>query len=101
VFCDVSGNYFKPDSITTKACLAARKAGFQNVGIHTLRHSHGSQLLSKGEPLPAVSKRLGHSSVATTANIYAHALPKDDQKVAETWDTLMRSAMERKPTEIC
>ena len=49
VFRDVAGNYFKPDSITAKACLAARKAGFQNVGIHTLRHSHGSQLLSKRE----------------------------------------------------
>lgn len=98
VFCDVAGAYLKPDSITAKACLAARKAGFQNVSIHTLRHSHGSQLISSGKPLPAVSERLGHSSVATTMKIYAHALPKEDQKVAETWDAMMRLAMERKPT---
>lgn len=100
VFCDVAGNYFKPDSVTAKACLAARRAGFHKVGVHTLRHSHGSQLLSKGVPLPTVSKRLGHSSVATTAKIYAHALPKDDILAADLWDVCMRSAMEKKPTEI-
>ncbi len=75
-------------------------AGFQGVGIHTLRHSHGSQLLSKGVPLPAVSKRLGHSSVATTARIYAHALPKDDITAAEVWDTSMRAATEAKPSRV-
>jgi len=100
VFCDVAGNYLKPDSITAKACLAAQKAGFQNVGIHTLRHSHASQLLSKGRSTTSVSKRLGHSSVATTEKIYAHALPKDDIEDAETWDTMMRSAMETKPTQV-
>jgi integrase len=72
--------------LTAKACLIARKAGFSNVGIHSLRHSHGSELLSKGVPLPTVSKRLGHSDVYTTARIYAHALPKDDVTAAELWD---------------
>ena len=100
VFCDPSGEYLKPDSITAKACLAARKAGFENVGIHTLRHSHGSELLSKGVPLPTVSKRLGHSSVHTTATVYAHALPKDDIAAAELWDSSIRTAMETKPTEV-
>ena len=92
VFCDPSGEYLKPDSITAQACLAARKAGFKSVGIHTLRHSHGSELLSKGVPLPTVSKRLGHSSVHTTAKIYAHALPKDDITAAEMWDASIRAA---------
>ena len=86
VFCDPAGSYLKPDSVTAKACLIARKAGFSNVGIHSLRHSHGSELLSKGVPLPTVSKRLGHADVYTTAKIYAHALPKDDVTAAELWD---------------
>jgi len=86
VFCDPAGDYLKPDSVTAKACLIAKKAGLKHVGIHTLRHSHGSQLLSKGVPLPTVSKRLGHSNVYTTATIYAHALPKDDITAAEIWD---------------
>jgi hypothetical protein len=89
-------NYVKPDSVTAKACLIARKAGFSNVGIHSLRHSHGSQLLSKGVPLPTVSKRLGHSDVYTTAKIYAHALPKDDVTAAELWDSSVGKAIEAK-----
>jgi integrase len=96
VFCTPEGNYLRPDSITAKACLIARKAGFSNVGIHSLRHSHGSQLLSKGVPLPTVSKRLGHSDVYTTAKIYAHALPKDDVAAAELWDSSVGRALEAK-----
>jgi integrase len=43
-------------------------------------------LLSEGVPLPAVSKRLGHSSVYMTATIYSHALPKDEAAAADVSD---------------
>jgi integrase len=86
VFAASNGEYLKPNSVPAKACLIAKKAGFSNVGIHSLRHSHGSQTLSKGVPLTTVSKRLGHSNVYTTATIYAHALPKDAAAAAELWD---------------
>jgi integrase len=87
VFCNPDGDFLKPDSVTAKACLIARKAGLGvGIGLHTLRHSHASQLLHDGVPLPTVSKRLGHADVYTTAKIYAHALPKDDAAAADTWD---------------
>ncbi|MGH9721917.1 MAG: tyrosine-type recombinase/integrase, partial [Bryobacteraceae bacterium] len=92
VFCDPKGDYLKPDSVTAKASLIARKAGLKNVSFHTLRHSHGSQLLSDGVPLPAVSKRLGHADVYTTAKVYAHALPKDDAAAADAWDARFQKA---------
>lgn len=87
VFCDPAGDYLRPDSVTAKACLIARKAGLKGVGLHSLRHSHGSQLLSAGVPLPAVSRRLGHSSPYVTATIYSHALAKDELAAAEIWDS--------------
>jgi integrase len=37
-------------------------------------------------PIAAVSKRLGHSSVYTTATIYSHALSKDEIAAADIWD---------------
>ena len=87
VFCDPQGNLLKPNNVSSKASLIARRAGLgKGVSMHTLRHSHASQLLSAGVPLPTVSKRLGHTDVHTTASIYSHALPKDDLKAAETWD---------------
>ena len=37
--------------------------------LHLLRHTMASQMLDGGVPLPAVSARLGHSSIRTTAEI--------------------------------
>ena len=39
-----------------------------------------------------VSERLGHSSVATTAKIYAHALRGKDRAAAQVWDDLMQQS---------
>jgi integrase len=91
VFCTPQGNYLNPDSVSSKACLIARKAGFEKgISLHTLRHSHASQLLASGASLPTVSKRLGHTDTHTTASIYSHALPKDDLDAAELWDANFR-----------
>jgi integrase len=93
VFAQPDGNYLKPDSVTAKACLIAKKAGLRSIGMHSLRHSHGSQLLAEGVPLPTVSKRLGHSSVAVTAAIYSHPFTRDEIAAAEIWDKRMRKAI--------
>lgn len=90
IFATPGGNYLKPDTITAKVCLLASKAGLKGVSLHTLRHSHGSQLLSAGVPLPAVSKRLGHSSVYVTATVYSHALSADEVAAADIWDLAVK-----------
>ncbi len=78
--------------MTAKVCLIATKAGMKGIGLHALRHSYGSYLLSQGIPLPAVSKLLGHASVHATANIYSHSLSKDEQAAAGAWDEIARKA---------
>jgi integrase len=66
------------------------KLGFpKGVSLHTLRHTHGSHLLSIGVPLPTFSKRLGHGNRHITATIYSHALEKDEQAPAEAWERAM------------
>ena len=57
----------------------ADKAGLPRLGPHKLRHLSASLALQNGVPLPLVSKRLGHSSVAITASVYSHALTGDEQ----------------------
>jgi integrase len=93
VFATPDGDYLKPDSVTAKVCLLARKIGMPGVSLHTLRHSHGSQLLSKGVPLTTVSKRLGHSGVRVTAEVYSHALGADELAAADIWDQSVGAAM--------
>jgi integrase len=51
-----------------------------------LRHTHTSVLLAGGVPLPAVSARLGHSSIRTTQEIYAHMITGQDQEAARKWE---------------
>ena len=84
VFATVDGNYLKPDSVTAAVCLLARKCGLPGIGLHSLRHTHGSQLLSEGVPLPVVSKRLGHANPSITARVYSHVLPGDEIRAAQT-----------------
>lgn len=53
---------------------------------HMLRHTHATELareyISKGEQInwEYISKRLGHSSVTTTIETYAHLKPEDYKK---------------------
>jgi integrase len=90
VFATPDGNYLKPDSVTAKVSVVARRLGFpKGVSLHTLRHTHGSFLLSLGVPLPTVSKRLGHANTHITATVYSHALEKDEQTSAEVWEKAM------------
>lgn len=45
-----------------------------NFHFHSLRHSHVAYLLAHNVPLYAISKRLGHSNITTTANRYAYLI---------------------------
>lgn len=94
IFATPTGDHLKPDSMTAKVCLLAGKIGLKGASLHTLRHSHGSQLLSAGVTLPTVSKRLGHSSVYVTATVYSHALSKDETAAADIWDATVQTSID-------
>ncbi len=71
-----------------------RKAGIHGVSLHSLRHTHASELLSKGVPIPTVAKRLGHANANITLSIYAHSLEADELAAAKIWDDAMVSVIE-------
>jgi integrase len=89
VFCHPGGYFIRPRTVSKAARRIAAKAGLAGVSLHTMRHSHGSQLLSLGVPLPTVSKRLGHANVHVTATVYSHALPQDEIAAAQIWNDAM------------
>lgn len=93
VFATPEGEYLKPNTVSPAVAELAARVGLKGIGLHSLRHTHGSQLLAASVPLTVVSKRLGHSSVATTANIYAHAFTADEVKAAEVWDARLGEAI--------
>ena len=85
VVCERDGSLLKPDTISATVSRYCRKLKLKGA-LHTLRHSHASQLLANGVPLTDVSARLGHSNVYVTATVYAHALPGRDDEVARIWE---------------
>jgi integrase len=49
-----------------------KKAGLPKIRIHDTRHTYASLLLQAGAPLHYVRDQLGHSSIATTVDLYGH-----------------------------
>jgi integrase len=55
--------------------------------IHDLRHTHASWLLARGVPMLDVSRRLGHSSIATTDAVYSHCAPDAGDAIMAALDS--------------
>lgn len=60
----------------------AAKAGLEPIRVHDLRHSHASLLIEMGFNILMISERLGHKSVQTTWNTYAHLYPDKGKQIA-------------------
>jgi len=66
----------------------------KGASLHTRRHTRGSHLLAAGVPLTDVSKRLGHSSVGITLDLYSQVLPGMQEDAAAKVDAAIRAAIE-------
>lgn len=65
------------------------KTYFPNTSFHSFRHTHASMLLEHGLPIDYVSKRLGHSSIYTTANIYDTITDKREKDAVNAMDAFL------------
>ncbi len=60
-----------------------KKPPFKKIRYHDLRHTAATNLINKGANIHDISKRLGHTDIGTTLNIYGHYLDEADQKIAD------------------
>ena len=77
--------------------------GLRHIRFHDLRHSIATYLLEIGIPITDVSAWLGHSSVQTTAKVYAHVNFGMRMNTAKTLDKIFgysNTAEEDKPLTI-
>ncbi|MDR3348854.1 MAG: site-specific integrase [Acidaminococcales bacterium] len=59
--------------------------------LHKLRHTHATTLLADGDiAIADVSARLGHARISHTLDLYAHARPEQDKKIADKIDGLYK-----------
>jgi integrase len=83
VFRNEDGSPVRPEAATRRFRQLASAAGVRGVRLHDLRHGQASLMLAAGVPLAVVSKRLGHSSTALTADTCSHLLSGVGRQAAE------------------
>ena len=66
------GELMKPGFITQHFGLIRDKNNLKFIRFHDLRHSCATLLYDNGVSLKETQEWLGHSNIATTANIYTH-----------------------------
>jgi integrase len=59
-----------------------RGSGLKKVTLHDLRHTHATLALAEGINTLVVSERLGHSSMAVTAELYQEVTPNIEDDAA-------------------
>jgi integrase len=94
IFANPDGSPLRPNSVSASVSALFKRLKIpkpKGASLHLLRHSHGSHLLAAGMELPAVSERLGHSSVLVTATVYSHRITGRDQEAATRWEEFQRS----------
>ena len=82
LFIQENGEIMHPSALNSWMRKFSEKVGL-HVYPHKFRHSQASLLIASGVDVVTVSKRLGHSQVSTTENIYAHLLEDSDRGASD------------------
>ena len=96
VFADPYGGWASPQRLLKAVKEYGRRAGQPSMSVRSLRHFHASLLHQSWQNVVVVSKRLGHSAVSITTDVYAHSLPGWQKQAAEAFAAAME---ERSDTE--
>lgn len=93
VFTKIDGEPVQPDGMSKEFVALAKRAGLPGVTLHTLRHTHASDMLRANIHPKIVSERLGHASVAITLDVYSHAVPGLQEDAASRIDAALRGVL--------
>lgn len=77
-----------PSTINRRKKNACEKANIRPITLHQFRHSHATFLLQKKIVINEVSRRLGHSKVSTTLDVYTHTDITQEKRVLHTLNSI-------------
>ena len=93
VFASPIGTPLHPRNVVRSWHELCDLAGIDRRPFHHLRHTSATYLLTGGLPMEAVSRLLGHSSVAVTSNVYAEVRDLLTAPAAAVIDAAMHHSM--------
>ena len=85
------GQVRSPHWLTQKFQQAMDALKIEGVTLHSLRHTHASQLIASGMDVLTISRRLGHGSAAITLRVYGHLIEGKDAQAAEVVERMFNS----------
>lgn len=91
VFTYEDGTALKLQYVTRLFDRLRVQADLPPMTMHGLRHMHASLMIAAGVNLAVVSKRLGHSSVAITSDVYSHLIGSASRDAANSAASLVPS----------
>ena len=90
VFPGPIGKPLDPATLTRNFEKLVKRTMMGRFRLHDLRHFHASMLLKAGVHLKVVQERLGHSSIAITADTYSHVAPSLQKEAADVFSRYMQ-----------
>ena len=88
LFVTWDGKPMHPNSVTKWFPKFLRRNKLPPLNFHGLRHTSATFLISQGMDIETVAGRLGHSTSATTQNIYSHFLESKDRQAADIMENV-------------
>jgi integrase len=89
-FCNIYGGFFSPSHVGDLFHGLLKKSGLPHIRFHDLRYSAATILLQAKVQLKTVQELLGHSTIATTADIYSHVSLEMREEVVNKMDGFFR-----------
>jgi integrase len=90
------GSPLQPRSLTQEWRRLLGVHTLRRIKLHNTRHSHASHMLASNIHPKVVQERLGHSTIATTMDIYSHLMPNIQQDAVERVDVALQQALQKR-----
>lgn len=92
VFTYENGEPLKPQYVTRLFQSLRTRADLPELTFHGLRHVNAALMIAAGTDIAVISKRLGHSSISVTSDIYGSLIGSASRQAAENAASLIPPA---------
>lgn len=89
VFAREDGSGLDPDGVSIAFRRLCALAEVRTIRLHDVRHSHATLMLAGGVPVEVISKRLGHSRISTTMDLYVHPDDRQQRSAADRFGKMI------------